>query len=284
MRLPKAKTLLPLLFAAVMLSRCGCDFFGTTGALFVSEADEEKLGKSFDSTLTNSDSIKAKGEYPVFAAKSADSLALQKYVQDLGQELLKAVPADDRPDYAFHFTLIDKNVINAFAVPGGYVYIYTGIIKNMKDESELAGVMGHEIAHVTNHHYRDAMAKDGAMSLLLQVLLGNDSGKLAQMVGQTFYGLAGLKVSRDNEAEADFYGTKYSGSTGRNPLGIAKFFGRMPKDGLAAMLSTHPASESRVADVQAEVAKSTSLTALANDSANTNFASRFQQFTAVLKK
>ena len=288
MRIPKTmnafKTLGPVLLAAVLLSRCSCDFFGTTGALFVSEDDEMRLGSQFDSTLNNVDSIKAKGEYPVYAPKSADSIALQTYVSNLGKEILNSIPKDDRPGYDFKFTLIDKDVINAFAVPGGYVYIYTGILKNMKDESELACVLGHEIAHVTNHHYRDAMAKDGAMSLLLQVLLGNDSGKLAQLVGQTFYGLAGLKVSRDNESEADFYGTKYAGNIKRNPLGVAKFFGRMPAEGLAAMVSTHPAPETRVADVRDEVAKSSTLTALANDSATTNYASRFAQVTAILKK
>lgn len=284
MRFPKAKAILPILIAVTALSRCSCDFFGTTGALFISENDEMRLGAQFDSTLRNSDSIKASGEYPIFVAKSADSAAFEKYVIDLAKEVLAAVPKGDRPGYEFKFALIDKDVVNAFAVPGGYVYIYTGIVKNMQDESELAGVIGHEIAHVTHHHYRDAMAKDAGLSLLLQVLLGNDAGKLAQLVGQTFYGLAALKVSRDNETESDFYGTKYLGSTQRNPLGIAKFFGRFPEQGMTAWVSTHPAPENRVETVKIQVTKSSALAALAADSANTNFKSRFDQFTAVIRK
>lgn len=282
MRRPKLKSLLLPLAAAVLLTRCSCDFFGATGALFISENDEMRLGASFDSTLVYTDSGKA--QFPIFnPGNNADSIAARDYVVGLANEIVKGIPKSDRPGYDFKFTLIDKDVVNAFAVPGGYVYIYTGIIKNMKDESELACVLGHEIAHVTQHHYRDAMAKDAALSLLVQVLLGNDS-KLGTFVGQAFYSLAGLKVSRDNESEADFYGTKYAGAIGRNPLGVAKFFGRMDKEGLAAMLSTHPAPENRVQDVEEEVSGSASLKALAADSATTNFKSNFDAHTAVLRK
>jgi predicted Zn-dependent protease len=281
MRIPAYRFWIPLA-AAVLLTRCSCDFFGATGALLISENDEMRLGRQFDSTLVNTDSGKI--EFPVYAPKSADSQKVVAYVTNLAQEILQGIPKDERPGYDFKFTLIDKDVINAFAVPGGYVYIYTGIIKNMKDESELTCVLGHEIAHVTQHHYRDAMAKEAGLSILLQVLLGNDAGQLAQMVGQTFYSLAGLKVSRGNESEADFYGTKYAGSIGRNPLGVAKFFGRMPEEGLASWVSTHPAPEDRVKDVQDEVSKSSTLNALAADSATTDYKSRFLEATAALRK
>jgi len=281
MRFGDYRILIPLA-AVVLLTRCSCDPFSATGALLISENDEMRLGYTFDSTLTSTDSGKL--EFPVFAPKSADSVKARDYVVNLAQEILKAIPKDDRPGYDFKFTLIDKDIVNAFAVPGGYVYIYTGIIKNMKDESELACVLGHEITHVTHHHYRDAMAKEAGLSLLLQALLGNNAGQLTQLVGQTLGSLALLKVSRDNESEADHYGTEYAGSVGRNPLGVAKFFSRMPPEGLAAMASTHPAPETRVADVQDEVKSSPSLTALAADSAVTNFQTRFQQNTAVLRK
>lgn len=281
MRFPVHRLLLPIA-AVLVLSRCSCDPFSATGALLISENDEMRLGATFDSTLSQTDSGKL--EYPIFAPKSDDSAKARDYVVNLAREILNAIPAEDRPGYDFKFTLIDKDIINAFAVPGGYVYIYTGIIKNMKDESELACVLGHEITHVTHHHYRDAMAREAGLSLLLQALLGNNSGQLTQLVGQTLGQLAVLKVSRNNESEADHYGTEYAGNIGRNPLGVAKFFGRMPPEGLAAMLSTHPAPETRVADVEEEVQSSAPLKALAADSAVTNYASRFLQATAVLRK
>lgn len=281
MRFHPYRFLIPIA-AVLLLSRCSCDPFSATGALLISENDESRLGFSFDSTLSKTDSGKA--QYPIFAPKSDDSAKARDYVVNLANEILKAIPKEERPGYDFKFTLIDKNIVNAFAVPGGYVYIYTGIIKSMKDESELACVLGHEITHVTRHHYRDAMAKEAGLSLLLQALLGNNSGQLTQLVGQTLGQLAVLKVSRDNESEADHYGTQYAGNVGRNPLGVAKFFSRMPKEGLAAMASTHPAPETRVADVEDEVRSTPSLNALAADSAVTNYASRFLQATAVLRK
>jgi len=281
MRFPIHRLLLPIA-AILVLSRCSCDPFSATGALLISESDESRLGFSFDSTLAQTDSGKA--AYPIFAPKSDDSAKARDYVVNLANEILQAIPKDDRPGYDFKFTIIDKDIINAFAVPGGYVYIYSGIIKSMKDESELACVLGHEITHVTHHHYRDAMAKEAGLSLLLQALLGNNAGQLTQLIGQTLDQLAVLKVSRDNESEADHYGTQYAGSVGRNPLGVAKFFSRMPPEGLAAMASTHPAPETRVADVEDEVQSSASLKALAADSAVTNYTSRFLQATAVLRK
>jgi predicted Zn-dependent protease len=281
MRLSAFRLWIPLV-TAVLLTRCSCDFFGATGALFISEDDEMRLGRQFDSTLANTDSGKV--QFPINAPKSADSQKVVAYVADLAQEILRGIPEDDRPGYDFKITLIDQDVVNAFAVPGGYVYIYTGIIKNMKDESELSCVLGHEIAHVTQHHYRDALAKEAGLSFLVQVLLGKDAGQLAQLVGQTLGSLASLKVSRSNESEADYYGTRFAGTIGRNPLGVAKFFGRMPEQGLASWVSTHPAPEDRVEDVRDEVGKSPSLKALAEDSLTTNYTSRFLEATAALRK
>ena len=281
MRIQAHRFLIPLA-GILLLTRCACDPVGATGALFISDDDEARLGHQFDSTLSQTDSGRA--EFPIFAPKSADSAKARDYVVSLANEILNAIPKDDRPGYDFKFTLIDKDVINAFAVPGGYVYIYTGIIKNMKDESELACVLGHEITHVTHHHYREAMIKDAGLSLLLPALLGNKSRQLAQLIGQTLNSLAALKVSRNDESEADHYGTIYAGNVGRNPLGVAKFFSRMPPEGLAAMASTHPAPETRVADVEDEVRSSPALAAPAADNANTKFPTQFPQMTAVLRK
>jgi predicted Zn-dependent protease len=270
---------MPVALCAVLLTRCSCDFFGTAGGLFVSENDEKKLGLEFDNQLRDSTAT-----YPVYNADTPDKAAFRDYVANLGQEIVAKIPADAKPqDYKFTFTIIDKDVENAFAVPGGYIYIYTGIIKKMKNESELAGVLGHEVAHITRHHYRDAMAKDAALSLLVQALLGDDAGQLTKLVAGNFVGLAQLKVSRDNESEADFYGTKYIAAVGRNPLGIATLFERFDSQGtLAAWVSTHPAPENRVADVQDEVKASASLKSLSEDTAST-FQARFEANTKVLK-
>jgi beta-barrel assembly-enhancing protease len=280
MRSPKIWLVFPFLAFATALMDCSCDFFGTTGGIFIPEAKEMQLGASFDSTLRHSDSGKA--EFPIYnAGTDAGKLAFQAYVVDLANKVLAQVPKGDLPDYPFTFTIIDKDVQNAFAVPGGYVYIYTGIIKEMKDESELAGVLGHEISHVVWHHYRDALAKTTGMGILLDALLGDDAGKLAQLVAGSFFQLAALKVSRSNEAEADHYGTIYSGKAGRNPLGIAKYFSRV-QSMAPAWISSHPDPGDRVKEVQDQVNASAELKAVAADPAS-NFTAEFTAKTAVLR-
>ncbi len=271
----------PFLLGAILLTHCSCDFFGTTGALLISENDEMRVGAEFDTQLRTVDSVKV--HYPVYKASTPEKLAFQNYVTDLAKEIVAAIPSDQKPGYPFTFTLIDDTIENAFAVPGGYVYIYTGIIKKMQDESELAGVLGHEIAHVTRHHYRKAMAEDQALGLLLQVLLGNDAGKLTQVVAGSFYKLAALKVSRSDESEADEFGTIHTGYIGRNPMGIAKFFSRFKSSGFG-WLSTHPEPPNRVESVTSQVQIDTGLKTLAADSARTNFKSRFLLNTAALMK
>jgi beta-barrel assembly-enhancing protease len=276
------KRLLPMLIAAVLLTRCSCDFFGTTGALFVSEADEMKLGLEFDTQLRNSESNKA--EYPIYMPKTKADTGFKNYVIGLAQEVVDSLPKSQRPGYPFTFTLIDKDVENAFAVPGGYVYIYTGIIKKMQDESELVGVIGHEIAHVTQHHYRDALAKNAAFSILLQGLFGNDSSYFSQLITGSFSSLVGLRVSVSNESEADEFGTKSVARLNRNPLGIAKFFSRFESGGPLSWLGTHPDPPDRVEDVSKQVNANPRYKALAEDSLKTNYKTQFETYTSVLHR
>jgi predicted Zn-dependent protease len=257
-----------------------CAMMSWAGPMLVSEADEAKLGAEFDAQLRTDP--EARKEYPIFLANTPERKAFQDYVIGLAQQVHAAIPAGDKPGYAFTYTLIDADVQNAFAVPGGYVYIYTGIVKSMKDESELVGVLGHEISHVTRHHYRDALAKQAGMSALYQVLLGDDAGQLTQVVAQAFGTLASLSVSRDNESDADKYGTKYTAAMQRNPLGIAKYFERVKNPG-PQWLSTHPAPANRVETVKAQVANSSSYSALAANAAVTDYKSRFDQMTAVIR-
>lgn len=236
--------LLPLLTLAMSLNQCSCS--DTLGSLFVTEQNEADIGTQFDAQLRTKP-----GEYPIFQANTARKLEFQTYVQGVFKKVLDNVPSKERPSYIdnFKITIVDQPVINAFAVPGGYIYLYTGIVDSMKDESELAGVLAHEISHVTHHHYRDAMMKTAGISLLLDAVAGSDPSALKSAVANMFGQLASLKVSRGNESEADAYGTRYLGYAGWDPYGISTFFSRMPDAGIA-WLSTHPAPASRVQDVE----------------------------------
>ncbi len=276
----QSRNFLLLGFAASLLFvRCSCDFGNAIGSLLISEKDEERLGASFHQTLKDS----GRGEYDFFIPKNQQDSLFVGYVRSVFNSVLNSVPSDEMPDYNFTFTILDENVENAFAVPGGYVYFYTGIIKTMQDESEMAGVMGHEIAHITKHHYRDALAKQAGLSIVLDALFDDDAGALAKAMAGTFQSMVGLKVSRGNESEADEYGTRYLGASSRYPLGIASYFGRMQTTSpFSTLFSSHPAPSNRVEEVTKQVNKNPELSALKDDSLR--FKEKFVDNTQVLKK
>jgi predicted Zn-dependent protease len=252
----------------ILLVSCA-GFFQGAGKVLVSDDDEVKLGTQFNNTLRTNDT--AKQEFPLFVPKNAEQADFQNYVLGVCNQMLAAVPESERPKYPFTFTLIDKDVENAFAVPGGYVYIYTGILKKLQDESELAGIVGHEITHVTHHHFRESLAKQEALGLSLQAVLGaTGAGQVGQLAAGTAFQLAGLRFSRSNEAEADRGGTMLLGRTGHNPLGIAKYFARNKGPAIPEWLADHPGAKNRVKAVENQVKSSAELERLAADSASTD--------------
>src|SRR5258706_36555 len=107
MKASHAKRYLPLALCAVLLTRCSCDFFGTTGALLISEDDESKLGLEFDTQLRTKDTANA---YPVFLANTPDKVVFRDYVTNLAYEILAKIPPNEKPRYKFTFTIIDKDV------------------------------------------------------------------------------------------------------------------------------------------------------------------------------
>jgi predicted Zn-dependent protease len=249
--------------------------------MLLSDQDEAKLGAEFNKTLTTNDT--AKREMPVFVPKNQAQAELQTYIIGLAKEIVDALPAKEKPSYAFTYTLIDKDVENAFAVPGGYVYIYTGILKKMNDESELMGVLGHEITHVSHHHYREQVAKNAALGVALQTALATtNAGQGAQLAAGAAFQLAGLKFSRSDESDADEAGTELLGRVNRNPLGIAKYFERAKSMGVPEWLSTHPGNSNRVKAVEKQVRRDPKLNALATQGAATTYADRFKSHIAAL--
>ena len=255
--------------------------FGGAGSVLVSDADEAKLGAQFDNTLRTNDT--AKREMPIFVPRNQAQMEMQNYIVGLAQEIVAFLPENEKPAYNFTYTLIDKDVENAFAVPGGYVYIYTGILKKMQDESELIGVLGHEITHVTHHHYRRQVAKNEALGLALQVALNStNAGQVGQLAAGAAGQLASLKFTRSDETEADKGGTLSLGRTGRNPMGIAKYFTRAQSTGAPEWLSDHPGNGNRVKAVTKLVQADPKLRALAADAAHTDFRDRYQQHISAL--
>lgn len=213
---------------------------GKRELMLMSEAEEIQLGASYDPQV-----IQTYGLY--------DDKKISDFVTRVGTEM---AAVSHRSHLQFHFRVVDTPVINAFAVPGGYVYITRGILAHLNSEAEFAGVMGHEIGHVTARH----TAKQQSKAQLAQLGLGIGSvvsESFAQFAGlaQTGLSVLFLKHGRDAERESDALGVEYSTKIGYDAKEMANFFGtlsRMRAAGGGAMpdwLSTHPNPADRVVDV-----------------------------------
>ncbi|MCU7960909.1 MAG: M48 family metalloprotease [gamma proteobacterium symbiont of Bathyaustriella thionipta] len=198
-----------------------------------------------------------------------DNPVWSDYIGALGNRL--AAHSDARGG-SFHFFLIDDPVINAFAGPAGYIGVYRGLIMTTRSENELASVIAHEIAHVTQKHlYRavDAarnMSIPNAAMLIGAIILGAagspEAGAAAMVGSQAASAQQQLNFTRRNENEADHIGIKILAASGYDPRDMAVFFARMGKatrlyrsGHMPEFLQTHPVSATRVADAQARAEK-----------------------------
>ena len=184
--------------------------------------------------------------------------AVQQYVNDVGMKLAQV---SERPNLPWHFTVVDVPAVNAFALPGGYIYITRGILPYLDDEAQLAGVMGHEIGHVTARHAARQYSKSTAseLGLIVGSLFVPQAAPLASL-GESGLGLLLLKNSRDDELEADSLGAKYLARGGWDPDAVPQMLttlGRIEETsdskGVPNWMQTHPIAEDRVQKVQAAV-------------------------------
>ena len=184
------------------------------------------------------------------------------FFSDMGYRL---VAYSERPDKAFTFVVLDQDVVNAFAAPGGVVALFSGMILTADDENEIAGVLAHEIAHITQLHlYRTlektrAMTIPVALAMLGLVLAGGGSGESVQAALATGAGAmqqAQINFTRQHEAEADRIGIRTLAQSGYSPDGMAAFFEKMSRvtramgEGPPEYLRTHPVNVSRIAEAR----------------------------------
>jgi len=203
----------------------------------LSEAEELAIGQQQDAEVRR--------EMGVY-----NDSVLERYVSDVGQRL---AAASHRPNLAWTFTIVDSPAINAFALPGGYIYITRGILPYLDDESELAGVLGHEIGHVTARHAAQAYTRQAEANIGLTILSVFVPGtRPFADLSASGLGVLFLKNSRENELEADHLGVEYGSNAGWDPEGVPRFLSTLQRvdslteRGVPNWLSTHPAPESRV--------------------------------------
>ena len=141
----------------------------------------------------------------------------------------------------------NDSVINAFCVPGGNIYIYSGIIKFLDNEAQFAGVLGHEMAHADRRHTSEQLTLVYGEVLLLNLILGNDPSELAVIVSDLALGLGNLAYSRDHENEADEYAVRYLYPTKYDAASIGDFFEKIDSEpSPPAFLSDHPSPSDRL--------------------------------------
>lgn len=183
---------------------------------------------------------------------------LVSYIDGIGRAI---VPHTHRPDLEYHFAVLDTPVINAFAVPGGYVYVTRGILALISNEAELATVLGHELGHISARHSLKRMSQMILVQTGLAVVSAVDK-RLADIAGLASVGLQllFLKYSRDDEYQADSLGVAYSRRAGWSPVFMIDFFHSLEKLGdlsggrpLPGFLSTHPLTKDRIEKVKAMI-------------------------------
>jgi predicted Zn-dependent protease len=208
----------------------------------MSEAQEIQIGRENDVQIR-----REMGTY--------EDPALQQYVSDIGRRLAQV---SERPALPWQFAVVDAPAINAFAVPGGFIYMTRGILPFLDDESQLAGVLGHEIGHVTARHSAQqySRATGAGLGLLLGSIFVPQVAPIAELA-QSGLGLLFLKYGRDDELEADQLGVRYAARGGWDPAGVAGMLRTLDRidegaetKGVPNWLSTHPAPADRVVRVQ----------------------------------
>ena len=245
MKLLNTTSATPITIVLFLLMASSCAVNPVTGkkeVMFMSEEQEIALGKQSDPSI-----VAMYGLY--------DNPQLQKFISEKGQQM---AAISHRPNLPFEFKILDSPVVNAFAVPGGFVYFTRGILAHFNNEAEFAGVLGHEIGHVTARH----SAKQQTKATIAQILFIGGlvvSPAFRQFANEAQQGmqLLFLKYSRDNESQSDELGVAYSTEIGYDAHHMADFFKTLnamregtEAQSLPTFLSTHPDPYNRYETVQ----------------------------------
>jgi len=230
----------PIVAALLVVALAAARPVGATG-----EGGERELGRRFF--------LAARSELPL-----VEDPVVSEYVDRIGKRLVVTLGGQQ---FDYQFFVVQSPVINAFAVPGGYIFVFSGLLAHLGNDDELAGVLAHEIGHVAAHHIvrQQQQGQVWTAAALLGVLLSAVNPVLGA-AGIAAAQTAQLKYSREFEQEADFLGLRYSDEAGYDPHSLGTFFKtllaeqRLNPAGVPAYMLSHPITEDRISHVETTIA------------------------------
>ncbi|MFN5379215.1 MAG: M48 family metalloprotease [Ignavibacteria bacterium] len=216
-------------------------FLGSCGAINVFPIDEDqRLGAQFHAEI-----LRDPNNYKPYNNKYATD-----YVQKIVDQIVNVPGINYKDVFAYRVMLIDDDqTINAFCTPGGYIYVYTALLKAVPNEASLACVLAHEIAHAERRHATNRMTTHLGLQTVLSIALYDNRGGLTELAANAFTGAGLLMNSRSDEDEADEYSFKYISNTQWYPGGLLYFFDVVKgRKGTAVdrLFSTHPLPQDRI--------------------------------------
>ena len=223
----------------------GCATNPVTGSrelMLVSESEDLEIGQKYSPEIEKQ-----------LGGKIPDA-TVQNYIDNVGQ---KIAATSHRPDWEYHFTAVDDDSVNAFALPGGYVYITKGLLKNLQTEAQLAAILGHEIVHIVARDTANVMSRDIGISLLLSAVTTEETSETVKTVANLSTQILGLRYSRKDEREADLGGLGYMVAAGYDPAGMVEtmqILQSLHSSSSIDFFSTHPSPENRIGYISDEIA------------------------------
>lgn len=232
--------LLILIIALIGLCVSGCATNPVTGEdqfMIYSQSSEANIGKQYAPEIEKQ------------LHGKLDDAGIQNYVNSVGQKIAKV---SHMPNLKFKYTVVNHDMINAMALPGGYIFITRGMLEKLNSEAQLAGILAHETVHVTARHSAASMSRQVGINVLMNVAINEKTPETAARMAYYANQLLGLRYSRSQELEADQYGMDYMVKAGYDPAGIIETMQILEREGSGKsieFLSTHPNPGNRVEEL-----------------------------------
>ena len=230
--------LLGLVIAIVLVVWFGFDWAVSRAVRAVPVAWEEELGRVSANAILAETQVCGDPE-------------LNKATEEIGMRLIGAIGPSP---YAFKMVVLDANEVNAFALPGGYLFLNRGLVSNADDGAEVAGVLAHEIQHVLLRHGLNNLIRESGIRLLLNAVIG-DMGQMERFLASNAAGLAAMSYNRDQEREADQKGIALLRRAALDMTGLPRFLAKLASaettlGGLKTLVSSHPSSKERMNELE----------------------------------